>query len=65
MRTQASSTTVARLLLRVQLLVHHGGIGTIVEALWTGVQQCIVLTPRDQPASAERLKALWAVTHPN
>ena len=47
-----------RLLPQVQLLVHHGGIGTAVDALRAGVPQWLVPSAHDQPDNAARLARL-------
>lgn len=41
-------------------IVHHGGIGTIAEALAAGVPQIICPTSHDQPDNAARLETLGA-----
>lgn len=46
------------LLPHVQLVVHHGGIGTAAEALRAGVPQWLVPTAHDQPDNADRLQRL-------
>ena len=46
------------LLPRCAALVHHGGIGTIAQALRAGVPQLIVPMNFDQPANASRVRAL-------
>ncbi len=46
------------LLPRVQLVVHHGGIGTAAEALRTGIAQWLVPTCHDQPDNADRLQRM-------
>lgn len=46
------------LLPRVSVLVHHGGIGTIGEALRCGVPQVVVATAHDQFDNGARMEAL-------
>lgn len=46
------------LLPRVQLVVHHGGIGTAAEALRAGIAQWLVPTCHDQPDNADRLQRM-------
>lgn len=46
------------LLPRVQLLVHHAGIGTAAEALRAGIAQWVVPAAHDQPDNADRLQRL-------
>ena len=49
-----------RLLPRVSLLVHHGGIGTTAEALRAGTPQLVVPLAHDQFDNAARVQALGA-----
>lgn len=48
----------AALFPRAAAVVHHGGIGTIAEALAAGVPQLIHPTSHDQPDNAARLETL-------
>ncbi len=48
----------ARLLPRAQLIVHHGGIGTLAEAMRAGIPQVLVPAAHDQPDNAERARSL-------
>lgn len=48
------------LLARAQVVVHHGGIGTIAEAMRAGAIQVAVPCAHDQPDNAERLRRLGA-----
>ena len=46
----------ARLVPRASALVHHGGIGTAVQAMAAGVPQLVVPVSYDQPDNAARLE---------
>jgi UDP:flavonoid glycosyltransferase YjiC (YdhE family) len=46
------------LLPRVGALVHHGGIGTLSQALAAGVPQLVMPLGHDQPDNARRLKQM-------
>lgn len=48
------------LLPRARIIVHHGGIGTMAEAMRAGVIQVAVPGAHDQPDNAERLQRLGA-----
>ncbi|QIF00869.1 glycosyltransferase [Roseimicrobium sp. ORNL1] len=48
------------LLPHVSVLVHHGGIGTLSQALATGVPQLLMPMGHDQPDNAARLEKLGA-----
>jgi UDP:flavonoid glycosyltransferase YjiC (YdhE family) len=48
----------SELLPRVSALVHHGGIGTLSQALAAGVPQLVMPMAHDQPDNARRLKKL-------
>ena len=39
-------------------IVHHGGVGTLAQALWAGIPQLIRPMAHDQPENAARLKNL-------
>ncbi|MDL2205399.1 glycosyltransferase [Eubacteriales bacterium OttesenSCG-928-N13] len=43
---------------RAKGVLHHGGVGTLAEALRTGVPQCVMPFSVDQPFWAERLSRL-------
>ncbi|MBH9578704.1 nucleotide disphospho-sugar-binding domain-containing protein [Inhella proteolytica] len=43
---------------RVQVVVHHGGVGTLAEALRAGTPQLLVPTAHDQFDNADRLQVL-------
>jgi rhamnosyltransferase subunit B len=49
---------MSRLLPRAAVLVYHGGIGTLAQALKAGIPHLIVPFAHDQPDNANRLKAL-------
>lgn len=49
---------LGRLLPHVAAFVHHGGIGTVAQALAAGVPQLVVPFAHDQPDNANRLTAL-------
>ncbi len=51
-------TPLHALLPRVSVLVHHGGIGTLAEALRAGVPQLVVPFAHDQFDNAARIEAL-------
>jgi UDP:flavonoid glycosyltransferase YjiC (YdhE family) len=51
-------TPFARLIPRARALVHHGGIGTAVQAMGAGIPQLIVPIGYDQPDNASRLGRL-------
>jgi rhamnosyltransferase subunit B len=53
---------LAELLPRSAALVHHGGIGTLAQALAAGIPQLIVPFALDQPENALRLHELGAGT---
>jgi len=56
------------LLPRTAALVHHGGIGTLAQALATGIPQLVVPFAYDQPDNAARLERLGvgrALPHSN
>lgn len=57
---QFSYVPLSRCLLRAAALVHHGGIGTIAEALRAGVPQLITPGPFDQPWNAARVRQIGA-----
>ncbi len=48
----------SQLLARVAVLVHHGGIGTLAQALAAGVPQLVMPLSHDQPDNADRLVRL-------
>jgi UDP:flavonoid glycosyltransferase YjiC (YdhE family) len=48
------------LLPRVSVLIHHGGIGTLSQALAAGVPQLLMPMGHDQPDNAARLEKLGA-----
>ena len=48
----------SRLLPRVAVVVHHGGIGTLAQALAAGVPQFVMPMAHDQPDNAHRLVRL-------
>jgi rhamnosyltransferase subunit B len=48
----------AQLFPRVRAVVHHGGIGTTVQALAAGLPQLIIPRAHDQPDNARRLERL-------
>ena len=48
----------SRLLPRVAAVVHHGGIGTLSQALAAGVPQLVMPMAHDQPDNAQRLVRL-------
>lgn len=48
----------SQLLPRVAALVHHGGIGTLAEAMAAGIPQLVMPMAFDQPDNAARLKRL-------
>ena len=48
----------SRLLPRCRALVHHGGIGTLSQALAAGLPQVVTAMAHDQPDNAVRLKRL-------
>ena len=48
----------SRLLPRVAVVVHHGGIGTLAQALAAGVPQLVMPMAHDQPDNARRLVRL-------
>ncbi len=48
----------AALLPRIDLLVHHGGIGTIAQAIRSGIPQVIVPLAFDMPDNAHRFRQL-------
>ena len=48
------------LLPRTALLVHHGGIGTVAQALSAGIPQVVIPMSHDQPDNARRLERLGA-----
>lgn len=48
----------SQLLPRVALLVHHGGIGTVAQALAAGIPQLVHPLAHDQPDNARRLARL-------
>lgn len=48
----------SQLLPRVSVLVHHGGIGTLSQALVAGVPQLVMPMAHDQPDNAHRLQQL-------
>jgi len=48
----------SRLLPRVAAIVHHGGIGTLAQALAAGVPQLVMPMAHDQPDNAQRLVRL-------
>ena len=50
----------SELLPRVSVLVHHGGIGTMSQALAAGVPQLVMPMAHDQPDNADRVKRLGA-----
>jgi UDP:flavonoid glycosyltransferase YjiC (YdhE family) len=50
----------SELLPRVSVLVHHGGIGTLSQALAAGVPQLIMPMGHDQPDNARRVSQLGA-----
>jgi rhamnosyltransferase subunit B len=56
----ASYVPFSALLPRAQALVHHGGIGTMAQALAAGVPQLVVAMSLDQPDNAERIERLGA-----
>jgi rhamnosyltransferase subunit B len=43
---------------RAAALVHHGGIGTLAQAIAAGIPQLVVPSTHDQPDNAVRLRAL-------
>lgn len=49
---------LSRLLPRTAALVHHGGIGTLSQALAAGVPQLIMPMAYDQPDNAARIRSL-------
>jgi UDP:flavonoid glycosyltransferase YjiC (YdhE family) len=49
---------LSHLLPRAAALVHHGGIGTLAQALAAGIPQLIVPYALDQPANASRVREL-------
>lgn len=46
------------LLPRVAAIVHHGGIGTLIQAMAAGIPQLVMPTTGDQPDNARRLERL-------
>lgn len=58
--THVAQAPFERLLPRVALLVHHGGIGTTAEALRAGVPQLILPFAFDQFDNGRRVQALGA-----
>ena len=50
------------LLPRCRAIVHHGGVGTLSQALAAGVPQVIMPMAHDQPDNAERLAKLGVAT---
>lgn len=52
--THFSYIPLARLLQRVAAIVHHGGIGTMSQALRAGVPQVVTHMSHDQPDNANR-----------
>jgi UDP:flavonoid glycosyltransferase YjiC (YdhE family) len=50
--------SLPKLLPRVAALVHHGGIGTTIQALSAGVPQLVVPMSFDQPDNAHRVEQL-------
>jgi UDP:flavonoid glycosyltransferase YjiC (YdhE family) len=50
--------SLPKLLPRVAALVHHGGIGTTIQALAAGVPQLVVPMSFDQPDNAHRVERL-------
>lgn len=54
----ASWVPMAHVLSRARLIVHHGGIGTAVDAMRSGTPQWVVPTAHDQPDNADRLSTL-------
>jgi rhamnosyltransferase subunit B len=54
---------LSQLLPRSAALVHHGGIGTLAQALAAGIPQVIVPFALDQPENAWRLHELGAGTY--
>lgn len=48
------------LLPQTALLVHHGGIGTVAQALAAGIPQLVLPMSHDQPDNARRLQRLGA-----
>ncbi len=66
---RASAVPLHAVLPRAQLIVHHGGIGTAVEAMRSGTAQWLFPMAHDQPDNAARLQALgvarvWAERTP-
>lgn len=51
-------TSFAELFPRAAAIIHHGGIGTIAQAIAAGVPQVICPTAYDQPDNAARLEKL-------
>jgi rhamnosyltransferase subunit B len=47
-----------KVLPRVEALIHHGGIGTVSQALRAGIPQLVVPFAHDQPDNAQRLSEL-------
>lgn len=48
------------LLPHTALLVHHGGIGTLAQALAAGIPQVVIALSHDQPDNARRIERLGA-----
>ena len=53
-----SGADLAVLLPRCALLVHHGGIGTVAQAMRAGVPQLVIPITYDQPDNGFRVRAL-------
>src|SRR6185295_8567691 len=54
----ASYASFSRLLPKAAAIVHHGGIGTIAQALRAGVPQLVTPMNFDQPDNARRVERL-------